>query len=221
MVVKDNAEVQLAQFNDISSQLQKKEETESELNAELVGLRDNLSRLTELERVLEGKLSSRERRISHLEDKIADMQHEYRSKKVDFTPEDIDSVRECLGQLRASLAPQDHQQRLLDALEQMISDMIGRIMERAGSPSGKRRRQREGGEEHYRDRDRDKDRRRRHREKHSSSHNTSSGGGGDLVNPTTPTDKCGGVVGGDVTKVFCYMLSDKTETPYVTLVPAR
>lgn len=240
-VVKETADSQLAQYHDISSQLQEKEEVETALTAELSTLKEDVSRLTEVESALEGKLSTRERRIVHLEDKIADMQYELRSRRVDLTPEDVDNVHECLGQLRSSLAPQDQQQRLLDALEQMISDLIGRMMERTVSPSGKRRRQRDS-EEHYRDRDRDrerdrdrdrdrgdrdrdrdrdKDRRRRHREKHGASHNgPSSGGGGDLGNPTTPTDKAPGVFNGEMTKVFCYMLSDKTETPYVTLVPS-
>lgn len=221
VVIKDHTEANLTELDKITSQLQEKREAEMELTDALDAMKEDLTRHIELEGVLQGKLSSRERRITHLEDKIADMQHD---KPRAFLPEDVESVRECLGQLRSSLSPQDHQQRLIDALEQTISDLIGRVMERTCSPSGKRRRQREGGEEHHRERDKDR-RSRRHREKHSSSHNTScgvgGGGGGDLVNQTSPTDMQVCVVEGDVTKVFCYMLSDKTETPYVTLVPTK
>ena len=220
VVVKDNRETDLIELDKISSELQQKKEFQLELTAVLDGLKEDISRYVELEGLLQGKLSSRERRITYLEDKMADIQDD---KSRTFLPEDMDNIRECIGHLRTSLAPQDHQQQLLDALEQTISDIIGRAMERVCSPSGKRRRQREVGEEpHHRERG-DKDRRsRRHRDKHST-HNTSFGGGagGDIVHQASITDTPACVAESDVTKVVCYMLSDKMGTPYVTLVPSK
>ena len=66
--------------------------------------------------------------------------------------EDTDNIREGLGQLRACLPPQDPQQLTIDTLERSISEMMSRLLERAGSPSGKKSRRhvsvcalREGG----------------------------------------------------------------------------
>ena len=205
--------------DEYSNKLQMKQEAELHLLTEVEALKEEIHRRSELEGVLQGRVSSRERRILHLEEKINEMQHDYKTKA--FFSEDFDNIRECLGQLRTSFNPLDQAHKILDSLEQSISDLIGRVIERAGSPLGRRRKQREGGDELHREKDKDKDRRRRHKEKNPSAHSASIGVGGDFVSRSSPTDVPGYVVDSDFTKVMCYMLSDKTETPYVTLVPTK
>ena len=70
-----------------------------------------------------------------------------------------------------------------------------------------------------RDRERERERRKRHKEKHFSHGPLTMGL--EKPDPVPPATSSGGVVAGDITKVFYYMLNDKTETPYVTLVPGK
>lgn len=52
----------------------------------------------------------------------------------------MDGIRKGLGQLRSSFSPQDSQQQVIDVLEHGISEMMTQLMDRSGSPSGKRSR---------------------------------------------------------------------------------
>lgn len=169
-----------------------KEELGAGVTSEFDGFnKEDLSFCTELERI---PLSC-EHCVTDFRDKISNVHHDFRS-------EDLHDFRERLCRLRTYLAMGDHQNLL-----NMVDGM--------GSPSGKQRRQRHGGDEHRHDREQVLDCR---HGRHSSSHSDSfgaGGGGGDLVNQATP------VAGSDVTKVFCYMLGDKTEIPYVIVVPTK
>ena len=68
---------------------------------------------------------------------------------------------------------------------------------------------------------RDRERRKRYKEKHSS-HSASVGAEPKADSSSSAAAGSTGVgLATDITKVFYYMLNDKTETPYVTLVPGR
>ena len=67
--------------DELSNQLQEQIKAENGLRVEFESLQTEVTRLTETEDVLQGKVANRERKISHLEDKMADLQ-DSRSKKV-------------------------------------------------------------------------------------------------------------------------------------------
>ena len=67
---------------ELKDQLEKGMGQEVELQEELVGLRTEITRLGSSEDTLQSKLSGRDRRISHLEEKMADMQ-EARVRRLD------------------------------------------------------------------------------------------------------------------------------------------
>ena len=52
----------------------------------------------------------------------------------------MDGIREGLSSLRSAVPAQDPQQSTIDTLEKSISEVMAKLMERAGSPSGKRSR---------------------------------------------------------------------------------
>ncbi len=65
---------------DISNQLREKEQAEADLQDTLESLRTDITRLKDAEEVLQAKLASRDKKIGHLEDKMADL-HETRNNK--------------------------------------------------------------------------------------------------------------------------------------------
>ena len=80
--VKETVELREAECSEVSSQLEKKSEAESLLQLEVETLKTELARLREAEEVLQGRVVSCERRVSHLEEKVADLQ-EGRGKRTD------------------------------------------------------------------------------------------------------------------------------------------
>ena len=52
----------------------------------------------------------------------------------------MDGIRKNLSQLRSNFSPQDAQQQIVDQLESNISEIMAQLMDRAGSPSGRRNR---------------------------------------------------------------------------------
>jgi len=257
---------------ELKDQLEKGVEQEAELQEELASLRTEVTKLGSAEDTLQSKLSGRDRRIAHLEEKMADMQEarvrrldavggmdtlcisaltvsfsihqlqytmsqlsilclcfsishtmaqvQYTMSQVQYTvshciwcslapqiSDDVEKIREGLGVLRTGSAAEDAQHQTIDALERNIAELMGKLMERASSPSGRRGRRHRDSDDHHRERDR----RKRHKEKHGHSSESRP----EPVYPATPTSP------GVTTKVFYYMLNDKTETPYVTLVPRK
>ena len=69
-------------MEDLKEQLQKGAEQEVELQTETERLKSEVARLGVVEETLQSKLSWRDRKISHLEDKMADMQ-EARVRRLD------------------------------------------------------------------------------------------------------------------------------------------
>lgn len=67
---------------DLKEQLQKGAQQEAELQAETERLKSEVARLEVVEETLQSKLIGRDRKISHLEDKMADMQ-EARVRRLD------------------------------------------------------------------------------------------------------------------------------------------
>ncbi len=49
----------------------------------------------------------------------------------------VESIREAMVMVRRSLPPHDTHQHGMDVLEHTISDLVGRVMERSSSPTGK------------------------------------------------------------------------------------
>ena len=52
--------------------------------------------------------------------------------------DDVEKIREGLGVLRTGSAAEDAQHQTIDALERNIAELMGKLMERASSPSGRR-----------------------------------------------------------------------------------
>ena len=70
-----------AEFGELSTTLEKKTEEEVEVQHEVSALKSELTQLKEVEDVLQGRVASRERKLSHLEEKLVEIQ-ELRSKNV-------------------------------------------------------------------------------------------------------------------------------------------
>lgn len=188
---------------ELKDQLEKGVEQEAELQEELASLRTEVTKLGSAEDTLQSKLSGRDRRIAHLEEKMADMQEarvrrldavggmdtlcisaltvsfsihqlqytmsqlsilclcfsishtmaqvQYTMSQVQYTvshciwcslapqiSDDVEKIREGLGVLRTGSAAEDAQHQTIDALERNIAELMGKLMERASSPSGRR-----------------------------------------------------------------------------------
>lgn len=135
----------------------------------------------------------------------------------------MENIREGFSRLREGLPPADPRQQALDALEKHVSQLVTLMAEGGDSPSGRKgagspvgrrsRRRRADPEDHHREREREREKRKRHhKEKHAHSTETK---GAEPTLATPPTTS------GETTKVYYYMLSDKTETPYTTSLPRR
>ena len=61
-------------IQELQGQLREREEEEERVKDELASLRAELGKCVSLEETLQSKLSGRERKISHLEEKLADSQ---------------------------------------------------------------------------------------------------------------------------------------------------
>lgn len=224
---------------ELKDQLEKGVEQEAELQEELASLKTEVTKLGSAEDTLQSKLSGRDRRIAHLEEKMADMQ-EARVRRLDAVggmdthaylhslsvsvyisfsilclcfgishlefsilclsfsmkcvsfcilwlsfsilclsfnishlgfsmlwlsfsmlclrfsilcltvsdsawcslapqiSDDVEKIREGLGVLRTGSAAEDSQHQTIDALERNIAELMGKLMERASSPSGRR-----------------------------------------------------------------------------------
>lgn len=68
---------------EVSCQLEKKVEAATLLQLEVEALAAEVTRLKDVEDALQGKVANRERKLSHLEDKMADLQ-EIRGKRLDI-----------------------------------------------------------------------------------------------------------------------------------------
>ena len=86
--VRENIKKKEEEYEEVSSQLEKKEKVESDLQKDVDSLKTEVKRLTEVEETLLGRIASRERKISHLEDKMAEVQ-DSRSKRVDSVSSSI------------------------------------------------------------------------------------------------------------------------------------
>ena len=82
MSCKSSLEDRQSEVEEIRDQMEERVGLEGELRMELESLRAEVSRLGGAEEALQSKLSSRDRKISHLEEKVTDLQ-ESRIRRMD------------------------------------------------------------------------------------------------------------------------------------------
>ncbi|XP_019853697.1 PREDICTED: dixin-like [Amphimedon queenslandica] len=186
------------EVTDMREKIRQHESIELELREELDRAKGELLRLASNEESLHIKLSSRDKRITTLEERLEEGGGGG-GKRFDTSliTDETDSIRRKLEILKGSLDQQ--QLGLLDNLEKSISELYAKLNStdsRSFSPSRRPRRYHE---------ERREEKRRRHKasKEETAVYHT-------IANPSN-----------DWTKVFYYMTGDKTETPYVTTVPRK
>ena len=78
-----------------------------------------LTRAAAAEESLHVKLSTRDKKIAHLEERLAEGESRGRRLNPAAFSEEMDTIREELGVLRGSLSATDPQQEILDGLEKV------------------------------------------------------------------------------------------------------
>ena len=122
--MKSSVEGKERELIEIRKKIMDHESKEEAQQDELARVTTELTRCVETEETLQAKLFSRDRKITHLEEKLEAERGALRRIDPSIVSDDMDKVREMLVELRGSMDTNDTQRQTLDELEKVCIHVI-------------------------------------------------------------------------------------------------
>ena len=122
--MKSSVEGKERELIEIRKKIMDHESKEEAHQDELTRITAELTRAVETEETLQAKLFSRDRKITHLEEKLEAERGALRRIDPSIVSDDMDKVREMLVELRGSMDTNDTQRQTLDELEKVCIHVI-------------------------------------------------------------------------------------------------
>ena len=122
--MKSSVEGKERELIEIRKKIMDHESKEEAQQDELTRITAELTRAVETEETLQAKLFSRDRKITHLEEKLEAERGALRRIDPSIVSDDMDKVREMLVELKGSMDTNDTQRQTLDELEKVCIHVI-------------------------------------------------------------------------------------------------